>query len=229
MSKMKNLNIKKYAELAVKGSEPGPADTFTKVLKVLYWLAAAAAIMTCLTMIIGNILLMAEYKGGANATEVAKFNENKTQLITMLTAVFSLVASYFLLHFKQAIPFVITASVDCVIIFSTLYSVSVKNDVVNGGMQSFWTLAIPSIICVVLALVLGSMIFVTYQFKIPAAYDKLIYELYQSNSKNGKNPISPEEFEKICDAYRGEEIFRTDIPLKKSVKRRKEKQEEKEK
>ena len=70
------------------------------------------------------------------------------------------------------------------------------------------------------------MIFVTYKVKIPQAYDKIIYNLYQSHTKNGENPLNPDEFEKICDVYNGEEIFRTDIPLKKSQKRRKQKQEE---
>lgn len=227
MSKMRNSNIRKYAELAVKGDrERSAVDTLTKWLTVIYWMAAAAAIVTCLTMMIGNLVWMSEYKEGLNATELAKYNENRIQLFTMLASVFSLVASYFLLHYKLAIPFAITGCVDCAVVFTTLYNVSVRNDIANGGMKNFWIMAIPSILCAALAIALGVIIFITYKMKIPSAYEKLINDLYQSHSVNGEKPLSPEEFEKICDAYRGEEIFRTDIPLKKSVKKRKQKLEE---
>ena len=121
-----------------------------------------------------------------------------------------------------------TGCVDCIIIFTTLYSVSVTNDIANGGMQNFWIMAVPSIICAVCAVALGVLLFVTYRLRIPKAYDKIINDLYQSHTQNGENPLSAEDFEKICDDYRGEEIFRTDIPLKKSVKRRKEKQDKQE-
>ncbi len=226
LSKMKNLNIRKYAEIAVRGKEPGVSDTLTKFLKIAYWLVAAAAIVTCLTMMMGNLVWMSEYKDAVNASELAKYNENRIQFFTMLASVFCLVASYFLLKYKLAIPFIITGSVDCAIVFTTLYNVSVKNDIVNDGMQNFWIMAIPSILCAILSVTLGILIFVTYRMRIPKAYDKIIYDLYQSHTKNGENPLNPEEFEKICDAYQGEEIFRTDIPLKKSVKRRKQKQEQ---
>ncbi len=223
---MKNLNIRKYAEIAVRLKEQSTVDTVRKALKIAYWLVAAAAIVTCLTMMMGNLVWMSEYKGAANASELAKYNENRIQFFTMLASVFSLVASYFLLKYKLAIPFIITGCVDCAVVFTTLYNVSVKNDIVNGGMQNFWIMAIPSILCAILSVTLGVMIFVTYKIRIPLAYDKIIYDLYQAHTKNGENPLNPDEFEKICDAYKGEEIFRTDIPLKKSQKRRKQKQEE---
>ena len=229
MSRMKNSNIKKYAELAVKGNKHrNSADWVTFALKIVYCIVAAAAIVTCLTMMIGNLVWMGEYKEAANASELAKYNENRNQFITMAAAVFCLVASYFLMHFKQAILFALTGCVDCIIIFTTLYSVSVTNDIANGGMQNFWIMAVPSIICAVCAVALGVLLFVTYRLRIPKAYDKIINDLYQSHTQNGENPLSAEEFEEICDDYRGEEIFRTDIPLKKSVKRRKEKQDKQE-
>lgn len=223
---MKNKNIKMYAERAVRANGKGTVtNTVIKVLKIVYWIAAACAIMTCLMMMIGNLIWMGEYKNGTNADEVALFNENRTQFITMLAAVFALVASYFLLHFKLSIPFALVGCVDCVIIFTTLYSVSKSNDIANGGMTNFWIMAIPAIACAVFAVALGIILFITYRMKIPAAYDRIINDLYQSHTVSGEKPIGPEEFERICDEYKGEEIFRTDIPLKKSVRRRKEKQE----
>ena len=223
---MKNKNIKMYAERAVCANGKGNVvNSVIKVLKVLYWVAAACAIMTCLMMMIGNLIWMGDYKNGANADEVALFNESRTQFITMLAAVFALVASYFLLHLKLSIPFALVGCVDCVIIFTTLYSVSKSNDIVNGGMTNFWIMAVPAMVCAALAIALGVMLFITYRLKIPAEYDKIINDLYQSHTASGEKPISPAEFEKICDDYKGEEIFRTDIPLKKSMRRRKEKQE----
>lgn len=223
---MKNSNIRMYAERVVRARKGNTAvDVVVKVLKVIYCIAAAYAIVTCLMMMIGNLVWMSEYKNGTTADEVAAFNEQRTQFITMLAALFALVASYFLLHFRFCIPFAAVGCVDCVIIFTTLYSVSVQNDIKNGGMTNFWIMAVPSIICAVLAIALGVMLFITYRMRIPKIYDKIINDLYQSHTVNGEKPLSAEEFEKICDGYKGEEIFRTDIPLKKSVRRRKEKQD----
>ena len=226
LTKMNNGNIRKYAELAVRGQRGRTvADIAVRVLKVLYCLAAVSAIVTCLIMMVGNLVWMSEYKSGTNSDELALFHENRTQFITMLAALFSLVASFFLMHFKLSIPFALVGCVDCVIIFTTLYGVSVRNDIENGGMTNFWVMAIPSMLCAALAIALGALLFITYRLRIPRMYDKIIYNLYQSHTKNGEIKVSPEEFEKICDSYTGEEIFRTDIPLKKSMRRRKEKQE----
>ncbi len=223
---MKNLNIRKYAEIAVRGSKPGTSDTVTKALKIAYWLVAAAAIVTCLTMMMGNLAIMSEYKVPENADQQALYYEHRNYFIIMLISVFSIVSSFFLLRYKLCIPFALTGCVACILIFSTLYSVSNAKEFMTGPSDNFWIMAIPSILCAVLSVTLGIMIFVTYKIKIPAAYDRIIYDLYQSHTKNGENPLNPDEFEKICDAYKGEEIFRTDIPLKKSQKRRKQKQEE---
>lgn len=226
LSRMKNSNIKKYAERAVcENGKNTKSATAIKILKVVYWLAAAGAIVTVLTLIIGNLVTMSEYSTKANTSEVAKYNEQFTQFITMCVALFALVASYFLLHFKLGIPFLLVGSVDCIIVFTTLYSVSVTNDVANGGMTAFWIMAIPSMLTAALAVALGILLFVTYRLKIPKEYDRLIAQLYSSYTKNGEIGISAEEFEIVCNGYNGEEIFRSDIPLKKSLRLRKAKQE----
>lgn len=226
---MKNSNIKKYAELAVKGNKNrNAADRVTIALKVVYCIVAAAAIVTCLTMMMGDLAIMSEYKVPENADQQAVYYEHRNYFIIMLISVFSIVSSFFLLRYKLCIPFALTGCVACVLIFSTLYSVSNAKEFMTGPSNNFWIMAIPSILCAVLSVTLGIMIFVTYKIKTPAAYDKIIYDLYQAHTKNGENPLNPDEFEKICDAYKGEEIFRTDIPLKKSVKKRKEKQDKQE-
>ena len=226
MVRLKNDNIRMYAELLVRDNkEKTWQDTVVKVLKITYYIAAAAAILTCLIMMMGFFFEMLEYKNGATADEVALYNEKRQHFITMIISVAALVGSFFLIHFKLSIPFMIVGSIDCIIIFTTFYAVSVQNIIQNDGMSSFWIMAIPSIVVAVLAIVLGIMQFVTYRLKVPKMYDKIVNDLYNSATKGGEEPISIEEFEEVLNAYHGEEIFRTDIPLKKSVRRRKEKQD----
>lgn len=215
-----------YAEREVKGSGKGSAsDVAVKILTVAYCIAATGAVLTVLTMMIGNFVFMSEYASKANTSEVAKYNEQLTQLVTMTVALFALIGSFFLLKFKLCIPFALVGTVDCLVVFTTLYGVSVANDVKNGGMTNFWVMAIPSMLTAALAIALGVLLFITYRMRIPKVYDRIIKELYSSYTKNGEIGISAEEFDDICNGYKGEEIFRSDIPLKKSVRRRKEKQE----
>ncbi len=86
-------------------------------------------------------------------------------------------------------------------------------------------MAIPSILVVVVAFVLAAYMFVTYRVRVAKMYEKIVDDLYKAHTKNGEVPVSHDEFEKIMDEYKGEEVFQTDKPLKKSQKRRKEKQE----
>ncbi len=226
MAKMKNSNIRKYAERAVKGNRDyGTRDIITKVLKISYWVVAAAAIMTCLTMMIGNFVWMNEYKNATTSSEQAIYDEQKMYLITMIISVFALVSSYFLLRLKWSIPFAVVGCVDCVLIFTTFYSASVKNQFGTGAGTNFWIMAVPAILAAVIAVALGVMLFITYRLQVPREYDRLVDAIYRAHSKNGEVKISPEEFEKILDEYKGEELFPTDRPLKKSQRRRKEKQE----
>ncbi len=229
LTKMKNSNIRQYAEKAVREKKGKNIwDTVTKYFKITYAVAALLSILTCLTQMIGAYVYMLEYKVQENADQVALYGEMKTIFITMIIAVAIVVSTLFLLKYKLSIPFALFGCADCVLIFTTLYNASVNrpNDFDNSGIIKFWIMAVPAILLAVVAIALGALIFKTYRLAIPKAYDKIIYELYQSHTKNGEIPVSPEEFEKICDNYKGEEIFRTDIPLKKSVKKRKQKQEE---
>lgn len=226
LTKMKNANIRQYAEQMVKGNkEKSTRDLVVKVLKVLYCLASVAAIVMCLTMMIGSYVLMLEYEGVATADGQGLYNECKQYLIMMIICVFMLVANFFLLKVKWCIPFALVGCVDCILIFTTLYGPSNINAFNTGASGSFWTMAIPSILVALLAIALGTMIFITYRMQIPKAYDKIVDALYKSHSKNGEVKLTPEAFEEIMDNYKGEEIFPTDRPLKKSQRRRKQKQE----
>ncbi len=227
MAKMKNANIRHYAELAVKGNkEKTTKDRIVKILKVLYCLASVASILTCLTMMIGSYVLMLEYEAVNTADGQALYNECKTYLVTMIICVFALVGNFFLLRLKWCIPFALVGLFDCIIVFTTFYGVSNANEFMTGPSAKFWVMAIPAILVAVIAIALGTMIFITYRLQIPKAYDRIVDALYKSHSKNGEVKLSPEDFEKIMDNYKGEEIFPTDKPLKKSQRRRKQKQDE---
>ena len=226
LTKMKNANIRKYAEKALRNNKDRTtADTVQKVLKIAYWIISAAAIMTCLTMMIGNLVMMGEYKNAETADQLALYNEHRTYLITMIIAVFALVANFFLLHFKLSIPFAIVGCVDCIIVFTTFYGVSNANEFMTGPSKNFWVMAIPSIIVAAIAIALGVMMFINYRLRLPAMYDKIVDSIYRSYSKNGEVTLSAEQFEEILNNYKGEEMFPTDRPLSKSQRRRKEKQD----
>ena len=226
LTKMKNANIRNYAEKALKNNKDRTtADTVQKVLKIAYWIISAAAIMTCLTMMIGNLVMMGEYKNAETADQLALYNEHRTYLITMIIAVFALVANFFLLHFKLSIPFAIVGCVDCIIVFTTFYGVSNANEFMTGPSKNFWVMAMPSIIVAVIAIALGVMMFINYRLRLPAMYDKIVDSIYRSYSKNGEVTLSAEQCEEILDNYKGEEMLPTDRPRSKSQRRRKEKQD----
>ncbi|MBO5913052.1 MAG: hypothetical protein J6Q76_06250 [Clostridia bacterium] len=226
MTKMKNANIRHYAEQIVKGNKDKTTkDTVVKILKVLYYLVAIGAILTCLTNMIGSYVLMLEYEGVNTADGQGLYNECRTYLITMIVCVFALVANFFLLRYKLCIPFMLIGCVECVVIFTTFYSASNLNTFNTGASGAFWALAIPSMLVALVSVILGLMIFVTYRLQIPKIYDKITSELYKVHSKDGEVKLSLEDFDKIMDEYRGEELFPTDRPLKKSQRRRKEKQD----
>ena len=115
--------------------------------------------------------------------------------------------------------------VNCFISFIVFYGPNVKNDVANGGQGLFWTtFGVPSVFLAALSLFIGTLMFIDNS-KIKKVYDKYTAELYSKYSENGTKALSAENFEEIMNNYKGEEVFRTDIPLKKSLRKRKQKQD----
>jgi hypothetical protein len=107
------------------------------------------------------------------------------------------------------------------------YGASVKNDIKNGGQALFWTtFGIPSIVFAAMAISIGAVMFVE-RMLVYKAYNDYVSAIYNTYSEGGSKSLTPEEYDKIMDNYNGQELFRTDIPLKKSQKRRKQKQEQK--
>lgn len=226
MADKRNSNILKHAERIVRGDRDRSAqDTVVKVLKVLYCLAAIAAILSCMTMMIGCLVTMDDYKNPETPDQQALFDECRNYFIIMVVAVFSIVSSFFLLRFRLCIPFGLVGCVDCILIFTSFYSVSNANEFMQGPSKNFWIMAIPSVLVAGLAVALAVLIFMNYRVKIPQVYERLVADLYKATTKGGEVVVSPEEFEEIMDNYNGEEIFPTDRPLKKSQRRRKEKQD----
>ena len=227
MSNMRNKNIKKFAESEIiKNNEYAGFRLTVKILKIVYWLVAAGAIVACLTMLLGSLFIMLDYVNYDTADGQALYNECRGYFITMIIAVFSLVSTYFLLRYKLAIPLGLVSCVDCVLIFSTFYGVSNQNEFGTGPSSKFWMMAVPAILVALLGISLAVLIFIS-KHRISVRCDKIVHELYKAHTNNGEAAISPEEFDKILDEYNGEEVFPTDRPLKKSQKRRKEKQENK--
>ena len=223
----KNANVLRHAERKVLGNKKiFTKNVWFKVARVLFFVVGAYCLLVSTTMILGCLFTMDEYSAKSNVTEVAKYNEASTQLWSMLLAVCSTVATFVLLKFKKIIPFGVLGFVNCLISFVVFYGASVKNDIQNGGQAIFWlTFGIPSILFAAFAIGIGVVMFME-RMRVNEAYDKYVSAIYYTYSEGGSKSLTPDEYEKIMDNYNGQELFRTDVPLKKSQKRRKQKQEE---
>lgn len=222
----KNKNILSFSKVFVKSNSRLCCDGLIfKVIKAVYYIAAAYSVMMCIAMMIGCALTMSEYAAKETADAASKYNESLTQFWSMAVSVASTVLCIVLLKLKVSIPFAVAGCVNCFIVFAVFYGASVQNDIQNGGQTVFWgTFGVPSILLAALSLTVGVLMFVDNR-RINAAYEKYTSELYAAYSENGAKAISAEEFDKIMDNYKGEELFRTDIPLKKSLRKRKAKQD----
>ena len=69
---------------------------------------------------------------------------------------------------------------------------------------------------------LGVLIFIDKR-RVFGEYDRMTAELYKVSTDGGSKKLSDEEFEKIMDGYGGGELFRSDIPLKRSQRLRRDK------
>ena len=224
----KNKNILKYSnDFAKQNNKYALGGKIHKALKIVFYLSAAYTVMMCLSVMMGNVFTMNYYSERTTTEMVAKYNEQLTQLCTMVLCILVTLLCVVLKKLRFAIPVAVLGSINCVVAFTVFYGVSVENDIANGGMAGFWGIfGIPSILLSVFSILLGIMIFI-YKRRVMRIYDGITLEIYNAVSENGNKNIDLDEFEKAMDAYSGEEIFRTDIPLKKSVRRRKEKQDKK--
>ena len=222
----KNKNIIKYAQKEARGNNRlAIGGNSFKWVKLAYILVAIYFLMTCITVMIGNLVLMDEYSSKSTPNMLSAYNEQLTYFYTMVITLVLIAVGFVLLKLRISIPFVLINVVNCIIAFTMFYGVSVANDIKNGGMTNFWTLfGIPSITCAVLSLAVGIMLFVDAK-KVADKYDKIVSKLYAVNTAGGLKQITNEEFTEIMNNYTGEELFREDVPLKKSVRRRKQKQD----
>lgn len=227
MTSVKNKNIRRFAEKEyLADSQYAGFRIAVLVIKIIYWVVAAGAIISCLTMMMASLVYMSEHGNSELVGEQAIYNERLRYLIDMTVAVFSLVSCYFLLKFKLSIPLAIASSISCILFFSNFYSVSNINNFNLGASTKFWMMALPTILVALFGIALAVLLIINKR-RIAVRCDRIVHELYKAHTKNGEAAISPEEFEKVLDEYKGEEVFPTDKPLKKSQRRRKEKQENK--
>ncbi|MBE6798762.1 MAG: hypothetical protein E7525_03155 [Ruminococcaceae bacterium] len=224
---MKNKNILRHAEHKVLADKKIlTKNTWFKVARVFFYVVGAYCLLVSTTMILGCLFTMDEYSSKANVDEVALYNEASVQLWSMIFTVGTTVATFVLLKFKKIIPFSVLGLVNCLVSFVVFYGASVKNDIKNGGQVLFWsTFGIPSIVFAALAIGIGVVMFIE-RMRVNKAYDDYVTAIYNTYSEGGSKSLTPEQYEKIMDNYNGQELFRSDIPLKKSQKRRKQKQEQ---
>lgn len=222
----KNKNIIKYAQKEARGNNRlAIGGNSFKWVKLAYILIAIYFLMTCITVMIGNLVLMDEYSAKSTPNMLSAYNEQLTYFYTMVITLVLIAVGFVLLKLRISILFVLINVVNCIIAFTMFYGVSVANDIKNGGMTNFWALfGIPAITCAVLSLAVGIMLFVDAR-KVTDKYNKIVSKLYTVNTDGGAKQITNEEFTEIMNNYTGEELFREDVPLKKSVRRRKEKQD----
>jgi hypothetical protein len=223
----KNQNILKYAEKnARKGKSLAVGSLGMKVTKIIYILAALYSIFMCVVVMFGNLFTMMEYKEKTTANMVAAYNEQRMYFFTLCIAVAATIVALILMRLKKAIPLGAVGCLNCVIVFTVFFKASLQNDIKNGGQMGFWgPFGIPSIFCAAMALFIMALYLIDNR-NVNAEYNSITDRLYERATDGGSVSIDYDEFDKVLDDYRGEEIFLNDKPLKKSQRRRKEKQEE---
>ena len=222
----KNSNILMYSKEAVKRNGRLYCEGIAfKATRVAYVIVAAYSVMMFAAMIIGCAFTMSEYGEKLTTDAASKVNEASMQLWSMVIALVATAVCIVFMKLKLALPLAVSGCVNCVIAFVVFYGPSVKNDIKNGGQALFWgTFGVPAIIVAVLSLAMACLMIIDSR-RIGTEYERFASELYSKYSENGEKSLSEEEFGKVMDEYEGEELFRTDIPLKKSLRRRRLKQE----
>lgn len=233
---MYNKNIMRLAAKDVPKGTFSKGSTGYRTVYVLFFLSATYALMCCLAAFMsfffrvqdGNTQIkemLAENADG-NVTDLTKsVAEFKQYLFVIIISVVIIIACIVFTRIKKlALCTAVLGCVNCPMQFSTFYSASALNNYGKPG-KFFWSfLGLPSIVFAVLSVAVGVMLFMNRRALI-GKYNDMTEKLYEVKSEGGKINISPDEFEKMMDEYNGEELFRTDIPLKKSQRRRKEKQD----
>ncbi len=222
----KNKNILKYAEIeARKGKKITVVSNEFKIFKVLFCISAAYEILMSLAIMFGNMFTMMEYADKSTQSMIMAYNQERMHLITLAFATCLIIASFVFLKLKKVIPFIISVSVNCLVIFSVFLKASLENDIKNGGQMGFWgPLGIPCVICFALSLFITVMhLFDAHNINVN--YNFITSQLYEKTAKND-NGFDIDSFDEVLNAYRGEEIFDETKPLKKSQKLRKKKQDE---
>lgn len=222
----KNKNILRFAEHKVIADKKNMTKTvWFKVLKVLLYIVGTYSLLVSLTMILGCLFTIDEYSTKSNPDEIAICNEAMMQLWSMVISIAATVASFVLLRLKKALPFGILGFVNCLVAFIVFHGASVKNDIRNGGQVVFWsTFGVPSIVFAIIVVAVATIMIIE-KMRVNKAYEGYVSAIYNTYSEGGSKTLSSAEYEKIMDNYNGQELFRSDIPLKKSLKRRKQKQD----
>ena len=219
----KNSNLLKFAQKEARlGKKFADGSIGFKFIKFFYCLAVVYTVMMSMAIMFGNYFKMTEYAAKINENMTEAYNQERMYFITLVITIIITISSAIFMKLKLAIPMGIAGCVHVVVAFTVFYG---PNKQVNYGQVSFrqfWMpLGIPTIVCAVVALLM-MVLYLVDKHKVNVAYEELKAKLYRRAAENDKN-INPEEFEKILNEYRGEEI-NFDKPLKKSQKKKLQKQ-----
>lgn len=219
----RNENVLALAKRKMRVGSFAPGGAGYKTVKIIFIVASVCSVLMYMTVAIGNLVLMSEYSERSTSSMVAAYNEQRMYLITVVLLLLGVIAGCVLAKFRCSVAVAVLGAVLSVVSFSVFYGVSAKNDVINGGMTNFWLLfGVPSLLLAATSVALGVLIFIDKR-RIFGEYDRMTAELYKVSTDGGSKKLSDEEFEKIMDGYGGGELFRSDIPLKRSQRLRRDK------
>ncbi len=222
----KNSNVLKIAQKEARlGNKFADGAIGFKLIKVFYCLIVAYSVMMSMAIMFGSMFKMMEYAAKTTENMTDAYNQERMYFIMLVIAIVVTIASAVLMKLKLAIPMGISGCVHAVIAFTVFYGPAKENNFGKTAGRGFWLpLGIPTMLCAAVVLLI-MVLYLIDKHKVNTVYDSLTSKLYQKATEGGTKNINPDEFEKILSEYSGEEIIVTDKPLKKSQKRKLQKQE----
>ncbi len=224
----KNSNILRIAQTEARlGNKFADGAVGFKFIKVIYILVVLYSVMMSMVTMFGNMFAMMAYAAKTTEDMSYVYNRERMNFIMLIIAIVTTMVSAVLMKLKLAIPMGITGCTHAIIAFTVFYGHAKQNNFGETAGNGFWLpLGIPTIFLAFFALLI-MLLYIVDKRKVNKVYDTITSKLYQKATDGGSKTVNPDEFEKILDEYNGGEIIVTDKPLKKSLKRKVQKQKAK--
>lgn len=223
----KNSNVLKIAQIeARRGNKFADGAIGFKLIKVFYLLVVLYSVLMSMAIMFGNMFRMMEYAARTTENMTEAYNQERMYFIMLIIAIVLTIASAVLMKLKLAIPMGIAGCIHAIIAFTVFYGPAKQKNFGEAAGNGFWLpLGIPTVVLAVVALLM-MVLYIVDKRKVDKNYEAITSKLYQKATEGGGKNVNPDEFEKILDEYGGGEIIVTDKPLKKSQKRKLQKQED---